>query len=149
MSPISPTKLSTLSGAPRPRVLLIGAARQSPDYVALAARCEVITASSSRDELLEGLRTRKWSQVDAVLCTAAGLRWDDELVAALPPGLRLVAVEGDLDEKLFNERGIQSVRLGKAGSDDGRGTSGIQGALTLLDGVMAREKPTEGNEEAK
>lgn len=105
MSPISPTKLSTLSGAPRPRVLLIGAARQSPDYVALAARCEVITASSSRDELLEGLRTRKWSQVDAVLCTAAGLQWDEELVAALPPGLRLVAVQGDFDEKLFKERG--------------------------------------------
>jgi len=118
-SPTSPTKLSTLSSAPRPRVLHVGSGsgagqqldEQSPDYAALSTRCDVFAVSGSRDELLEGLRAEKWSRVDMVLSTTttkeaeAGLAWDAELVGALPQSVQLVAADAELDEKLFKDRG--------------------------------------------
>lgn len=123
-SPTSPTKLSTLPNAPRPRVLHVGGGQQqqqqqldeqSAEYAALSTRCDVVAVSGSRDELLEGLRAEKWSRVDMVLSTTttaaveAGLAWDAELVGALPRSVQLVAADAELDEKLFKDRGECSI----------------------------------------
>lgn len=66
---------------------------QEPEAI-LRKRCQVIPAKvSSREQVLEGLKSQKWGDFEAVI--SEHIRLDGPLVALLPPNAKVIVGDGD------------------------------------------------------
>ncbi|CAJ2507127.1 Uu.00g083130.m01.CDS01 [Anthostomella pinea] len=115
----------------KPVVLHIGdAIRYNPDaYSAFTTAFEVIRPSAaerSRDAFMAALRERRWGDFSAIFRPFWGTggemgQWDAELIALLPPSVRVFASAGAgfdwADVKLLGETGIIYCNAGLAASE--------------------------------
>lgn len=103
--------------------------------------CEIQTVTvSSREELIQGFDSRKWSHVDAIIISGE-IVWDDEIVGLLPAGVKVVLGQrdgGDLTR--WQSRGIAYISSDEQQQQqEGNkvdASRGVKKMISLLDAVM-------------